>query len=77
MEDKTKELEQLARAIKQRNVVAAEIARIVDRPALIGSVGEYIAAWIFGIQLEQSAVRKGIDGHFARGNLAGKTVNIK
>lgn len=77
MEDKTKDLEQLARAIKQKNAVDAEIARIVDRPALIGHVGEYIAARIFGIQLEQSAVRKGIDGHFTRGNLAGKTVNIK
>jgi len=39
MEDITKNLEQLAKAIKQKNAVGAEIARIIDRPALIGHVG--------------------------------------
>ena len=71
------DLKQLAKAIQRKNSVGAEIARIVGRPALLGHVGEYIAARIFGIALEQSAARKGIDGYFTRGNLAGKTVNIK
>ncbi len=77
MEDETKILELLAKAIRRKNATDAEVARIINRPTERGHAGEYMAAKIFGIHLEQSAVRKGIDGHFTRGNLAGKTVNIK
>ena len=72
-----RDLEPLAKAIRQRNVADVEIAHIVDRPAERGHVGEYIAARIFGIALEQSASHKGTDGHFIAGSLVGKTVNIK
>ncbi len=75
--DKIKDLEGLAKAITQRNTADAEIARIIGRPAERGHSGEYIAAATFGIELEKSASKKGIDGHFTSGSLAGKTVNIK
>lgn len=76
-QDQTRDLEQLAKAIGQRNVADVEIARIIDRPAERGHVGEYIAARIFGIALEQAASHKGIDGRFIGGSLAGKMVKIK
>jgi len=70
-------LERLAQAIKQKNLADTEIARIVGRPAERSHAGEYIAAHIFDITLEQSASKKGIDGHFVSGSLATKSVNIK
>lgn len=42
-----------------------------------GHLGEWIAAQIFDIQLEQSAVAAGIDGKFRSGPLQGRPVNIK
>ncbi len=72
-----KGLDQLAKVIRQKNAVEDGIARIIGRPALIGHTGEYIAANVFDIKLEQSASCKDIDGHFTAGELAGKTVNIK
>lgn len=77
MEDETEILELLAKAIRRKNATDAEVARIINRPAERGHAGEYIAAKIFGIHLEPSATCRGIDGCFARGDLAGKTVNIK
>ena len=70
-------LRQLAELIKSHNAVERGIAEIVGRPGLIGHVGEYIASEIFGIELLESASHKGIDGHFAAGPLAGKSVNVK
>ena len=77
MEDAIESLEQLAKAVKQKNIIDDEIADIIGRPAERGHTGEYIASRVFGIRLERSASHKGIDGHFASGNLVGKTVNIK
>lgn len=71
------ELRSLAELIRRRNAVEREISTITGRPALIGHVGEFIASRIFGVELEHSATAKGIDGRFASGALAGKTVNIK
>lgn len=71
------ELGQLADLIKARNAIDDQIAAIIDRPASIGHIGEYIASRVFGIALEDSAVCKGHDGRFADGPLAGKTVNVK
>ena len=70
-------LEQLAIAILNKNAADESVARIIGRPALIGHTGEYIAASVFGIKLEQSATTKSYDGHFTIGNLKGKNVNIK
>jgi hypothetical protein len=72
-----KDLLRLAELIRTRNTVDDDIAAVIGRPALIGHVGEYIAAKIFGIVLERSAAERAIDGRFASGPLAQATVNIK
>ena len=72
-----KELERVAKLLGERNQINLEISRIIGRPALSGHIGEYIASKIFKIELEYSAVVKGIDGVFTQGTLKGKTVNIK
>jgi hypothetical protein len=71
------ELNKLADLIKTRNSIEVEISSITGRPALIGHTGEYIAAEIFNIQLEESASQKAYDGFFTEGLLEGKSVNIK
>ena len=70
-------LQRVATLIAQRNAIDDEIAAITGRPALAGHLGEWIAAEVFAIQLETSAVAKAIDGRFASGPLADCTVNIK
>jgi len=75
--DRMKELEQLSKVIRMKNGADDEIARIIGRPALIGHTGEYVAAKVFNIELEQNAAHKAIDGRFTGGSLDGKTVNIK
>jgi hypothetical protein len=72
-----KKFERLAELIHAKNKIDDEIAEIIGRPSLIGHIGEYIASEIFKIELEQSAVEKGIDGRFTQGPLKGQTVNIK
>ncbi len=71
------ELERVAELIAERNSVDAEIGAITGRPALAGHLGEWIAAQIFDIALESSAVAKGIDGRFTSAPLEGRTVNVK
>lgn len=72
-----KDLGKLAELIKRRIKIDSEIARIINRPAERGHVGEFIASVVFDIELEKSATRKGFDGYFRSGKLMGKTVNIK
>ena len=70
----------LARAaalLRERNEIDAELARLMHRPMTSGHLGEWIAAQIFDIELEASAVAAGIDGRFRSGLLQGQTVNIK
>lgn len=71
------ELIQLAGFIEQRNEIAGKITALIGRPAQIGHIGEYIAAKIFDIVLQESAAAKSIDGHFSSGQLAHRSVNIK
>jgi len=71
------ELTELARLIRTKNSIDRKIAKIVGRPALIGHVGEYIAARLFEIELNRSATTKGSDGYFRTGPLAARRVNIK
>ena len=71
------DLVKLSQLLASRNEIDAEIARLLGRPATVGALGEYVAAAIFDIELEASAVAKGIDGRFRRGPLAGRTVDIK
>ena len=71
------DLRKLAEMIHRKNLVDSEIARHVGRPAQLGSVGEYIAARIFAIDLFESATHADSDGVFLQGQLAGRTVNVK
>lgn len=70
-------LAELASLLHERNLLERKITAIINRPASIGHLGEYIASVIFQIDLEKSAVQKSIDGRFNRGLLAGRTVNVK
>jgi hypothetical protein len=70
-------LEKLAELLRHRNSLDAEIATLIGRPALTGHIGEYVASLVFDIELESSATRRGIDGRFRSGPLAGRTVNVK
>ena len=67
----------LASLLQTRSSIDSEIAGIIDRPMTAGHLGEYLAAAIFGIDLELSASATAIDGRFRVGPLQGKTVNIK
>ena len=71
------DLPRLAELIKIRNAIAGEIAELIGRPALVGHVGEHLAAEVFGIALEESASQPGYDGRFIEGPLKGCTVNVK
>jgi hypothetical protein len=70
-------LQEPAILLRQRNDIDERIARLTDRPMTAGHLGEYIAAKIFDIQLEDSASAPGIDGRIRSGPLAGRTVNVK
>ena len=70
-------LEQLAPLLARRNAVDKEIATLIDRPAIRGHIGEWIAQEIFKVKLEKSAAMRDSDGRFTCGPLAGKTVNVK
>jgi hypothetical protein len=74
------EEDSLARAavlLRERNAIDSELARLIQRPMTSGHLGEWIAAHVFDIELEPSAVAAGIDGRFRSGPLQGRTVNIK
>lgn len=70
-------LKGLSRLIQTRNEVAAEITAVINRPAQLGHIGDYIAAEIFNITLERSASTKSIDGFFCDGALKDRSVNVK
>ncbi|MGE3752770.1 MAG: hypothetical protein AB7I45_01295 [Planctomycetota bacterium] len=71
------DLRRLSDLLRRRNEVDAEIAALIDRPALPGHLGEWIAARVFDLELHPSAVHKGSDAVFRSGPLKGKTVNVK
>lgn len=71
------ELAELAALLRERNALDARLGRLLDRPVNTGSIGEWIAARIFNIELAAAANVAGYDGHFTTGVLAGRTVNVK
>lgn len=71
------ELAQIAQLIRERNALDARIAEIIQRPALPGHLGEWIASRVFDIELSASATKRDVDGHFRSGPLAGDSVNVK
>jgi hypothetical protein len=71
------DLTHLAQLIQARNQVARDIASLIGRPAMLGHVGDYVAAKVFCIALAASANQKGIDGRFLDSPLQGRSVNIR
>jgi len=71
------QLAAIAGLLWQRNAIDEAIASMIKRPMASGHLGEWIAAKVFGIELEQSEVTAGIDGRFRGGPLEGRTVNVK
>ncbi len=71
------ELRTIANLLRERNAIDAKIAAIIGHPTTAGHLGEWIAARIFGIELERSATSAAFDGRFASGALHGRTVNVK
>ncbi|MGW0200781.1 hypothetical protein [Nonomuraea sp. NPDC003201] len=70
-------VEYIAELLRERNDVDEKIAEIIQRPMTAGHLGEWIAARVFGIELEASAVAAAIDGRFTSDPLRGRTVNVK
>ncbi|MGH4021860.1 MAG: hypothetical protein ACRDT0_22025 [Pseudonocardiaceae bacterium] len=73
----TNTLRQVAGLLRARNAIDDVIAAIIERPVHPGHLGEWIAAQIFDLELEQSVTTRAIDGRFRTGPLAGKTVDVK
>ncbi|GHO58700.1 hypothetical protein [Ktedonobacter robiniae] len=67
----------LASLLKSRNTIDGKIATLIGHAAQVGNVAEYIAATIFHIELDESGKRRGYDGHFTSGPLAGQTVDVQ
>lgn len=67
----------MADLLREREAVETHIGQLLGRPVLHGNIAEWIAAHIFNIQLETRGNAASIDGVFATGDLADKTVNVK
>jgi hypothetical protein len=72
-----RDIEKIAAHLQARNAIDHGIAAIINRPMTSGHLGEWLASKLFDIELEPNAVTAAIDGRFATGALAGKTVNVK
>lgn len=70
-------LTRVAALLRKRNAIDGELASLIQRPMTSGHLGEWVAAQVFDIELESSAVTAGIDGRFRSGPLQDRTVNIK
>jgi hypothetical protein len=70
-------LARVASLLHEGNAIDAEPVRLIQRPMTSGHLGEWIAAQVFDIELEASAVAAGIDGRFRSSPLQGRTLNIK
>lgn len=67
----------LASLISEKNLLEAQIAELIGRPGERGHVAEFIASFVFDIDLHESAASRASDGYFRSGPLAGESVNIK
>ena len=70
-------LREIASLLKDRNRIDAAISNVIGKPMTSGHLGEWIASQIFDVTLEARANARAIDGHFNRGELDGRTVNVK
>ncbi|MGH4017101.1 MAG: hypothetical protein ACRDSL_24875 [Pseudonocardiaceae bacterium] len=57
----------VAELVRERNAIDERITQIIQRPVVSGHLGEWLAAQIFNVELEKSAVTAGIDGYFRFG----------
>ena len=71
------ELKTLGDLIKTKNDIETQISQIIGRPAEKGHIGEFVAGKIFDLKLHEDATKRGNDGVFRSGPLAGKNVNVK
>jgi hypothetical protein len=67
----------LAELLRARNTVESNIANLLGTGASLSTVGEYIAAAIFGITLISSTHHNEFTGIFANSPLTGKTVDVQ
>ena len=70
-------LKLLASLLTRRNAIDEKIVALIDRPAIRGHIGEWIAQEIFKVKLAKSKIQKGFDGWFTDGQLDRKMVNVK
>lgn len=70
-------LPRLAELVRARNTVESNLANLLENTVNLESVGEYIAATIFGITLVSSSQHNEFSGIFAREPLTGKTVDVQ
>jgi hypothetical protein len=70
-------LSRAATLLRERNMIDAKLARLIQRPMTSDHLCEWIAAQIFDIELELSAAAAGIDGRCRSAALQDRTVNIK
>jgi hypothetical protein len=71
------DLSRLASLLQSRNTIDEKMATLIGRSAQVGNIGEYIAATIFAITLDEAGKHRGYDGRFTQGPLAGRTVDIQ
>lgn len=70
-------LQRLAELLRARNTVESNIANLLGDSVNLSTVGESIAATLFGITLIPSSHHSEFVGIFAGGPLAGKTVDVQ
>ncbi|MDQ2888814.1 MAG: hypothetical protein M3Y39_22360 [Chloroflexota bacterium] len=71
------DLPRLASLLKSRNTIDDKISALIGRTAQANNIGEYIASLILRITLDERGKRRGYDGRFSSGPLAGQTVDIQ
>lgn len=71
------DLSRLAELVRARNTVESNIANLLGSSVNLNTVGEYIAATIFGITLIPSTQHGEFAGIFASQPLRGKTVDVQ
>ncbi|MGH2508665.1 MAG: hypothetical protein ACRDHZ_14870 [Ktedonobacteraceae bacterium] len=71
------DLSHLADLLRARNTVESNIANLLGTAVNLNTVGEYIAAHIFGIRLIPSAQHSEFAGIFSQAPLTGKTVDVQ
>jgi hypothetical protein len=70
-------LSHLAELLRAKNTVESNIANLLGTTVNLNTVGEYIAANVFGVRLIPSAQHSEFAGIFSHTPLTGKTVDVQ